>query len=207
MAEFSSFIITGLKEIFHNMFELFLFNVMWFLFTILVITAPPATAALFYTTNELAHNRSATWRTFFSGMKLYFWSSWKWGILNIIVAVLFFSNVVFYASIEKVWAEWARGGISALYMFWVFVQLYVFPIAFEQDEPNLRNALRNSLVLMVKRPMFYLGTAFILLVLALISSIFVRVLWGILSAGVIAFLVNRTTIYLIDDLEGRGDQA
>lgn len=207
MTEFTSFFIASLKEAFHNMFELVIFNVLWLFCSILVITAPPATAALFYTTNQLAHERRANWRTFFYAMRRYFWKSWGWGILNIAIATIFFSNLVFYSNIQQTWAEWAQGGITAIFIFWVILQLFVFPIAFEQDDPNLRTAMRNSAVLMIKRPWFYFGTATSILLLSWLASLLVKVLWGILLAAIIAFLVNRTTIHLVDDLVGRRSNA
>src|SRR5262249_16874443 len=79
-------------------------NVVWFIISIPIITIIPATAGLFYATNRLAHGKSADWHTVIEGFRLYFWRSWLWGLMNVVVIVVLIGNLFFY-SINT--AEWA----------------------------------------------------------------------------------------------------
>jgi hypothetical protein len=81
------------------------------------------------------------------------------------------------------------------------IQVYTFPILLEQDQPRLVTALRNSMVLYLRRPGFSLALLATLLALALISTLFV-VPWALITASLSAYLANRGALYLIRDLSG-----
>ena len=60
-------IIKWLKEIFYAGFDIMVANLFWALLTILLVTAPPAAAGLYYTSNLAAHGQPVEWRTLFEG--------------------------------------------------------------------------------------------------------------------------------------------
>src|SRR5215207_4336229 len=87
---------------------LIVLNLLWFVVSLPLITAIPATYALFYATHQLALTQSADWHTFFEGFRRYFWHSWIWGLLNVFVAAILISNLIFYSAATTEWASAAQ---------------------------------------------------------------------------------------------------
>lgn len=169
-------------------------NVIWFLVSLPVVTIVPATAALIYATNQIAHGKPANSSTFFEGFRLYFWKSWSWGILNIFAVIVLASNYLFYGQLDEQISVWARALVVTFSFLWLTLQMYTFPLMLEQEKPHLRTALRNSLVVLLKRPFYSMGIALIIATIAAVSSLLILPLWGFVSASAIAFLANRATI-------------
>ena len=65
--------------------DLILVNVIWFLFSVPLITAVPALGGLFYATNRMAHGSTGDWRVFWQGFRENFRLSWRWGLVNAVV--------------------------------------------------------------------------------------------------------------------------
>lgn len=169
-------------------------NVVWFVVSLPIVTAPPAAGALIYATNRIANGKPAGISVFFEGFRLHFWRSWAWGLVNIVVAVVLVSNYLFYGQLDESLSIWARGFVLTLAFLWVAVQMYTFPLMLEQEKPRLRTALRNSLVVMLKRPFYSMGIALVIIVVVVVSSLFILPLWGFVTASVCAYLANRAAV-------------
>ena len=115
---------------------LIILNVIWFVVSLPIITLIPATGALFYATNQLAHIQSADWRTFFDGFRRYFWQSWGWGLLTVLLVLVIYSNLSYYSVNNETWVLFARVGIMILSVIALAIQLYALPVLFEQEKPN-----------------------------------------------------------------------
>lgn len=173
---------------------LIILNVLWFITSLPLITAIPATAALFYATNHLAHGRPADWRTFFEGFRLYFRSSWLWGLLNIVITAALVSNFVYYSFQEVTWTEVARIIVLIIAFLWLATQIYTFPMMIEQEQPRLRQALRNSLVLIIKRPLFAIGATLLIGIIAIGTTLIIQPAWMVITASFCAYLANQATV-------------
>jgi uncharacterized membrane protein YesL len=178
-------------------------NMLWFVASLPIVTLIPATGALLYATNQLAHGKPADWRVFVEGFRRYFWRSWSWGILNILVAVILASNYIFYGQIDESLRTWARAVVVTLAFLWLTVQLYTFPLLIEQEKPHLRTALRNSFVILLKRPFYAFGSALIVAALAIGSTLIIQPAWIFVTASVCAYLANRTTLRSISRITGQ----
>ena len=182
-------------------------NVVWFIISIPVITVIPATAGLFYATNRLAHGKSADWRTVIEGFRLYFWRSWLWGLLNVAVIVILASNLIFYSASSADWSMAARVMVIVVILIWLALQMHTFPLLLEQEKPKLLQALRNSVVILMKRPFYSIGTALIVAVLIGVSTLFIQPAWIFITAGLTTYLANRATVSAIAKLTGKPAQA
>lgn len=182
---------------------LIVLNVLWFIALLPIVTAAPATGALFYATNRLAHGKPADTRVFIEGLRKYFWRSWLWGTLNIFAAVVLVSNFIFYGQFGDSWAAWVRAVVIAVSLVWVVIQLYTFPLMIEQEKPLLRQALRNSFVILLKRPFYSFGIAIVVVVIAVFSTLVMLPLWALLSGSVCAYLANRATLSSIMRITGK----
>jgi uncharacterized membrane protein YesL len=182
---------------------LVIFNVLWFVVSIPVVTAFPAAAGLLYVTNKMAHGQRVVWQDFFRGMRRYFWQSWLWGALNLVMAAALFSNNVYYAANPSVVSGVARAVVFALGIVWISVQLYMFPLLMEQERPWIGLALRNSIVIVLKRPFFSLRIALLIILVALFTTAFIWPLWIVLSAAYCARTANNATVLSIAKIGGR----
>lgn len=186
-----------LVEGFHNFFDILMANMLWALFTIPLLTAPPAAAGLYYVTNQLAHDQPVTWRTFFEGFRQYFWLSWRWALFNLLILAILLSNVVFYTEMEGDIFFWVRAIFIALMLIWLLIQTYTFPLLIEQTEARILLALRNSVGLFAFNPKYAVGIAVAILLFAYLTTVFVWPAWLLFTAGLSAYLANRTTGYIV----------
>ncbi len=182
---------------------LIILNVIWFLISLPIVTAIPATGGLIYATNKLANGHSANWRTLLEGFRLYFWRSWIIGIANVLLVAIFSTNFIFYSFADSEWVVWARGMIIVLALFWLAVQIYMFPLLIEQEHPRTQLALRNSLVIIIKRPLFTLGVTLGIALLAWGTTIIIQPAWIFITASACAFFANQATISSIAKIAGK----
>lgn len=175
-------------------------NIAWFVLTILVVTAFPAFGGIYYATNRIAHGESVNLGTFFEGFKEYFWTSWKWGLVNLLVYSILASNIWFYGQLEG-WGFLALQSLSfSLILIYTCLQIYTFPFLLEQDEPSIKIALRNSFAAFVR----YMGRSFgLLFALVLLAGVSVLLppLWIVITVSFMVFLANWQTLYVIQELE------
>jgi uncharacterized membrane protein YesL len=178
-------------------------NVLWFICSLPIVTLIPSTAALFYATYRIAHGKSADRQTFFEGFRRYFWSSWLWGLLNGVVVAGLVANELFYTRTDSEGLVGLRGVFIALGIFWLGIQVYTFPLMLEQEQPNLRLAIRNSLVIFLKRPVHTVGWAVLIGGLTVASTLMIWPVWMFFTASVCAWLANRATLTAIGQITGQ----
>ncbi len=185
---------------------LIVFNVLWFVTTLPIVLAFPAAGALFYATNTLAHDKGADWRTFIEGFRAHFWLSWRWGLLNGFVFAVLGTNLLFYgAQVDSAWVRLARTVVLVLLIFWSVLQLYTFPLLLEQADVRLRVALRNSMVIVLKRPVATLVLIAEIAVIAGVSTLVIQPAWIFVTASVCTYLANRAVIDSIRRITGKID--
>jgi hypothetical protein len=178
-------------------------NVLWFVLTLPLVTAPPAAAGLYYVTNRLAHRRTASWRTFFEGFRLHFWLGWRWALTNFLTLVVLSGNFWFYGRMGAGWSTWVQGFLLGLAILWGLLQVYTFPLLLEQEDCRILTALRNSAVLFIKYPVISLELALSVMLLLVVSTLFLQPSWLLATASLCAYLANRGTIILIAESQGR----
>ncbi|MCL7454957.1 MAG: YesL family protein, partial [Anaerolineae bacterium] len=60
-------------------------NLLWLVFTMVIVTAPAAALALFYVGNRIAHGEPTDPRDFLQAFSRYFRTGWRWGLIQVIV--------------------------------------------------------------------------------------------------------------------------
>ena len=189
-----------LVEAYYNMAELVVLNLLWLLLTFPLVTAPAALGGLYYATNQMANHQPFNWRMFFTGFKQCFWLSLKWALVNILVYAVLWANYRFYEQLEGGWTVWMQAASLSAGFMWLLLQIYTYPVLMEQKDRRLRVALRNSLVLYLKRPGPSLTLALTLLALAFLSTWLKMAPWVILSASLMAYLANVMTVALLKEV-------
>lgn len=189
-----------LKQAYYSAFDLIVTNLLWVVFTVLVVTAPPAFAGLYFVAHQLTHDELISPRTFFEGFRKYFWLSWRWFLVFIGLLGLLLINFVFYRNINTPWAPWVQGFFLGLIILWLLINLYTFPLLLEQSEKSVRMALRNSLVVSMRTPGTTLSLVFFLLILAIISTI-LQIPWLLFTASLSAFLTTRILVQSVEKIK------
>lgn len=187
------------------MIPLITINVLWFLACLPIITAIPATGAMFYATNKLVHGKGADWRTFVEGFRACFRFSWVWGLLNLVVVVLLISNYIYYAQLQRGsdGLPWLPALVMVVGVFWLMLQVYTFPLMLEQETPGLRKALRNALIILFKRPFHTFGLTLLIIVIVAASSTVVVPAWLFITASLCGYLANGATLSAIEKITGK----
>ncbi len=180
-------------------------NIVWFVASLPLVTVIPATAALYYATNQVAHGKPATVGTFIEGFRVCFRRSWTWGLLNLAVVAAAVAYVYIFSHAQELWTVWASAVVVVIFFVWLTVQMYVFPLLLEQVEPKLMLAIRNSLIMVLKRPLYSMGVTLVLLALAAASTVFVFPAWLLITAGACTYLANLATLSSIRRVTGRID--
>ncbi len=171
----------------------FSLNIIWFLMTILIVTAPPAAAGLFYATSELKQGNQAGWGVFFEGFKKYFWVSWLWALVVWVGFGLIGFNIWFYLQQASNSALIGATFFIALYFVWFLIHLYSLPLLLRQEKPHVFQAMRNSLVILTRRALPTLRLLAMLLGIGIVS-VLVPVLPIFISISLMVYLI----VYEVD---------
>jgi uncharacterized membrane protein YesL len=170
-------------------------NLLWFFSSALIVTAPPATAALYVLTRELGYRRRIDRLDFFRDMRRCWWFGWRWALLNGLAGVIYAANIAFYGTLDPPLNILGRGGWTVAFMLWLLAQLYSFPVLLEQERPAVRRALRNAFVLLLRHPVYTLVLRLVVVAFA-IASIAVAYFWIFFTVALIFYLSNRSVWYL-----------
>ena len=88
----------------------------------------------------------------------------------------------------------------AVAILWMVLGIYFFPPLLEQERPLIGKALRNSVVMLLRQPPMALGLFLGLALLVLLSTL-LQVPWMLFAASLLAYLENRSVIFLIKRLK------
>ena len=179
--------------------SLVVINMLWVLFTVLVITAFPAFGGLYYATNRIAHGEIAGAGDFFYGFRNFWGTSWKWGLLSVGVLGLSAINVWFYGQFEGFGFVIIQSLFLSFIILFMCVQIYLYPFLLEQEMPSLRTAVKNSFSVFIG----FMGRTILVfisfLILAIVSTL-LPPLWLLLTASLITYFSNWQTIVIIENL-------
>lgn len=134
------------------------YNLLWLLAIVLLIPGPPATLALFYVANRMANGEVVDLSDFTRAFKRYWGIGWRWGLINLLLLFILVGDIFLTGRLStSPAARIFQGFYLAALAVWVLVQIFALPFLFEQKEPNLRQALRNSIVLIGRNLAFAVG--------------------------------------------------
>lgn len=152
-----------------ELFLLTLFNLAWLALQIPIVSGPPATAAMYVAARAVADGKLVGPRDAWRALRQLWWPAWRWGLANLILAVVLAGN--FWAYQDFTGWGWtglrlAWGAIGAL---WVAANLFYWPFWLAQRDRRMIFALRNSLLLFLKAPGFGLSLLIACLLLSVAS--------------------------------------
>jgi hypothetical protein len=179
--------------------EIIISNILWFLLSLPIVTAPAAAAGAYSNAYRLAIGKRATAQSFFKGMREFGWAAYRFFFMNLIVFLALYFYLYFFGQIRTQWAAWVQGIVIGISIIWLLLNIFTFPLYLAQEEKKLLVALRNSVVFYIKMPGFCLSLiSFLLLFLAL--STLLGVPWLLFTTVLAFMLCCRFTIFMLNKL-------
>lgn len=171
-----------------------------------VLPAGPATAGLYAVAFRVTDGRASKLSDYFAGLRQHA----RIGIILTALAVggllVALFNLGFYLSVNNLFGGVMLGLWLYLLLFWLGLTLYAFPLAFLQEQPNLRTIARNAFLMAVGRPVFTALTLLLMGVILLISFLLVAPI-ALFTTAFFAVWATRATRTLIDDARRRRELA
>lgn len=166
------------RDLWQELWTILVVHLLFVLGNLLVIPGPPATLALFFYGNRIAHGEVAGLPDFLKAMRQYWGPAWRWGLLNLLVLGLLAGDYYFTGMLAGPTrtGRFLQGLYIALLAAWLLLQFFLPPFLFEQERPSVLQALRNAFVFAGRN----LGSVLLLVLLLLL----------ILAAGVAAFMLT-----------------
>jgi uncharacterized membrane protein YesL len=149
--------------------DLLVVNLLYILCWLTIILGPPATFGLYYIANRLAHGENPGPAGLLQGGRRYFFLSWLWLLLNLVVALIVGLDLWFYTRFEGLGGAFLQALFILLALVWLIVQFYALPYLMEQEQKNLGLALRNGLLTALAAPVYTAAIAGVALIVAALS--------------------------------------
>lgn len=144
------------------------FNLAWLALQVPIITGPPATAAMYILARRIADGEFVGPGDGLLALRQMFWPAWKWGMPNLVIAIIFGVNFLFYWGAPGTgWAalRWLWGLVALV---WFGLNLFYWPFWLAQSDRRLVTTYRNVAVFILKAPVFAL--TLVILSLGLVVS-------------------------------------
>jgi hypothetical protein len=168
---------------------------------------PVMTAAFYPVSHRVATGKTFHLSDYWDGVKTYWWRAILWFLANAMAVVLWWTNLNFYAGqIPRIWklqqipAVWPvvliNGFWTSVFFVWLLTQMYFWPMMMVQKDPNIAQAWRNGLVLVLRFPVFSLLIGIIGLILLALSIVLMAPLF-LFAMGLLAILYSNATLTLL----------
>jgi uncharacterized membrane protein YesL len=200
-------------DIWDEIFLLGLFNILWVLGTmpglwliglglggelflfiplgiLLLLPWPFVTFSLFYIVRDVGEGKSIHFSDFFNYGRQTWRAAYLWGGVNIAVIFIVWVNLQFYAAVGAQWAIFMQLLMGALTIVWLVLQLVALPLYPRLQQPSLKLALRNAMIITGRHIIAILVLVVIVVILAAISLYFPPLLF-FLAIATIAVVANR----------------
>jgi uncharacterized membrane protein YesL len=186
----------GVRDFFEQFMTFALLSILWWLCTITIVAAPPASVALMSITDPRNKGSAAE----VSDAITVFRTSWgrAWGIALLtapFIAMLAW-NLTFFSGSSHALAPMAPLWLILLIILFV-VALYAFSVAGTM-ESGTRNAFRGAMFVLVSRPFLGLGLSLLVMFLILVMGVLVIPILFV-GPALIACIANRFTLTILGE--------
>ncbi len=178
----------SLKDWAGDWFNQFLLHLTLLLSWLTIIFGPPMLFGFYYLAYDLVHGRSNDPMDLIKASKRFFWTSWRWMLLNLLVSVILIVNIQFYWSLARWWSIMLTAVFLFLGLFWAMMQLYVIPYFMVQESKSLLLAVKNAGLTFLAAPGYTLLLFLFSIGLIITSLVFILPL--ILALPSLALLIG-----------------
>lgn len=187
------------RDTWQELWTILIVHVLFLLANLLIVFGPPATLALFFYGNRIAHGERANERDFLQAIRTYWKPAWRWGSINLFVIGLLIGDYYLTRRIvaDPNLASFMQGLYITLLVGWSLLQLFALPFLFEQQSPVVSQALRNAALFIRKNLIFVLALA-LLLGLSLAAGILAFMMTFVFGGAFLAFAGNHAVLEHIE---------
>ena len=146
-------------------------NFIWLLAQVTIVFGPPATAALVAIAARVADGALIDFGDFGRALRADFKVAWLWGLAQWVVYGVLGFNLVVYAGASSVGILSLRYAWTLMAAIWFAVNLYFWPLHFEQADRRFTTTLGNALKMALLNPGFTVFYALLALVLIAVSTL------------------------------------
>lgn len=189
----------AIRDLYEELMLLAGVSVLWWLSVLLIIPGPPATAGLYYLAHRIVHERRVEFSFFWEEAKRSFGKSWQLAGVNLLGLIIVLVNFNFYLRLNNA-LRYAAILWLYLLLLWLAMQIYLFPLLFEMEEPRLGWILRNAVLLPLIRPGYTLLLLILLIAVTFLSSVLFLLL-VVAWPALLALVGARALVTVIADLE------
>lgn len=168
-------------------------NVLWFLLSLPIITAPAAWAGLVNVSRQAYLHPTASLDDFWTGFRTNLRRGLLLGVLNVIVLLINYFNLSLYTNIQDPTILLIRAAWWLVLVLWFVPQFYLWPLLYELKEPSLRGAFRNALVMTVFNPLYTLVLMALVVVLVVVSTVLFPA-WVLLTGSALVTLATGAVL-------------
>ncbi len=186
------------RDVWQELWTILIVHLIFLFGNLLIVTGPPVTVALFFYGNRIAHGESANERDFLNAIRYYWKPAWRWGFMNLLVIALLIGDYFLTGKLanDSNAVHWIQGLYVTLLSVWILLQIFSLPFLFEQEQPSVIQALRNSM-LFIRRNLILVLTLALLLVLSLMLGTLAFMLTFVFGGAFVAFASNHA---ILEDL-------
>ncbi len=178
-------------DMWDELLNMILFNLIWFLGTLLIIFWPFVTFSLFYIVKDVSDGFGIKFSKFFAYGRKTWKLAYVWGLINVAAYFVLLFNIRFYARLDAQWALIVQVLFFSLIVFWTIIQLITAALYPRLEKPGFKLAIRNAAILVGRSPIQSIVLIIEIALLLLLFS-FVPALMLIIGFSFIALLVNNT---------------
>ena len=164
-------------------------NLFWIALSLPVFTVPAAYAGLVRFSYHLHRHPSVPFDEFWQGFRENLRRGLIIAILNVIIIVVNLSNLIAYQGSSGAGVTVLRVVWLLALLGWFAIQLYVWPLLYAMENPSLKGAYRNALVMIILNPLFTLGV-WLFCAIVLVLSTVLPVAWLLLTGSALAAIGN-----------------
>ncbi len=169
---------------------LILANLLWILLSLPIVTAPAATAGLFYLASRITRRENPSLRDLLTGFRLFFRPALVIGLVDTAIAIILWINIDFYSHLggrASIPGMLFAGLIIWATVFWILIHAHLFPLLID-GERRPRSLFRKSAILTLHNPAFTIGIT--------VQNISVTVICALTGVGLLAIAGGLTAILL-----------
>ncbi|MEZ4639107.1 MAG: hypothetical protein R2873_20690 [Caldilineaceae bacterium] len=197
-----AFIVMGrsLKAIYDELFLWVWLSALWWLGTVLVVTAAPATLGLNMAANRVANYKRVDSSFFWESARQHIGKGWLLYVLHILFYAGVVMNIVFYLNSAASWMQ-----IIGIVFIWILILLmmssqYFFALFWQLDEPSLRMVFRNAVLLALRYPVYTFLMLIFQILLLVISFVTVLPILLLMPAA-IAVSANFALVGALQEMD------
>lgn len=140
---------------------LILFNIVWLLLQLPIVTGPPATAAMYCIARRMVDGDLVEPRHGSQALRQMAIPGLKWGAVNLLVVAAVTTN--FWAYRDYFGTGWTilRIGWGTVGLGWFVVNLFYWPFWLSQKDRSMKTTFRNSALFVARRPALGLSISLI----------------------------------------------